>query len=583
MNRMTTFSKVRQFGQLKNYIPFILFLIFFWQQGLLIRQIGLLAPEYPHRPVGVDGSSIYFRFLELQQGLMPEYPDGNFPLFLYFLTAVRVIFRQPAEQVFLPYLGQTFMVLLAGAFTYKIGSWLFSRNVGLLSCFALLFYGRVANYTLAYANAIPILFFFTGSIFFILAYQRTHLFRYLSFGSIFLAMSVFGRGTVLAQIGVFALWFFLLRIPLKRVFLNIAMITGIVAVILSVQISYNYIIYNQLQFIIRNTGTLNFFIGNNPESQGQFYVPGNLTALIIEGQTTYTREVLNFIVEQPVVWGQLFVKKLVIFFIFPWWRVGYWSNPSPTWAVFYLVAAGVCLFYAVKLFTRYRSVLHLTIMGYALPIALFFVEERFRIPLVPMLFVFLGAVLNQIWLDVSRWLNLSKAAQLALLWGGMLSAVVLYAICPQRSVGQVIGEVNSPGIFGGMTIGQSFVSPCNNLYRIDVKIRTKQPEVSQQVIFHLQESGIDGPEIYTQPLDTYNVRRANYTSFTFPEIPDSANKAYTFYFDTAQMPSDLLGLVVLLEPDIPVDSVASGSALFNGQPMPADLTFFAYCRSVFNW
>jgi len=580
---MAIFNQTRQFNRFKNYIPFILFLISFLQQGLLIRQIGLLAPEYPHRPVGVDGSSIYFRFLELQQGLTPEYPDGNFPLFLYFLTAVRAIFRQPAEQVFLPYLGQTFMVLLAGAFTYKIGSWLFSRNVGLLSCFALLFYGRVANYTLAYANAIPILFFFTGSIFFILAYQRTHLFRYLSFGSIFLAMSVFGRGTVLAQIGVFALWFFLLRIPLKRVFLNIAMITGIVAVILSVQISYNYIIYNQLQFIIRNTGTLNFFIGNNPESQGQFYVPGNLTALIIEGQTTYTREVLNFIVEQPVVWGQLFVKKPVIFFIFPWWRVGYWSNPSPTWAVFYLVAAGVCLFYAVKLFTRYRSVLHLTIMGYALPIALFFVEERFRIPLVPMLFVFLGAVLNQIWLDVSRWLNLSKAAQLALLWGGMLSAVVLYAICPQRSVGQAIGEINSPGIFGGMTIGQSFVSPCNNLYRIDVKIRTKQPEVSQQVIFHLQESGIDGPEIYTQPLDTYNVRRANYTSFTFPEIPDSANKAYTFYFDTAQIPSDLLGLVVLLEPDIPVDSVASGSALFNGQPMPADLTFFAYCRSVFNW
>lgn len=580
---MITLSSIRQFGPLKQYLLIIFALVFFWQQTLLIRQIGLLAPEYPNRPVGVDGSSIYFRFLELQQGITPEYPDGNFPLFLYFLTAIRFVFNPPAEQVFLPYLMQTFMMLVAGAFTYKIGSWLFSRNVGWLSCFGLLFYGRISNYTLAYANAIPILFFFTGSIFFTMAYQRTNQFRYLSLGSIFLALSVFGRGTLLTQIVVFAVWFFLLKMPFKKIFLSLATVTGWIAGILLIQISYNYIIYNQVQFIIRNTGSLNFFIGNNPQSQGQYYLPSRLIEPIIQGQSTYAREAFKYILNQPFDWLLLVVKKAGIFFIFPWWRVGYWANPSPVWVAFYLAAAAICLVYAVRLFTRYRSILHLTIVGYAFPIALFFVEERFRIPLMPMLFIFVAAILNQIWLDASRRFNWSQAVKFTMLGVGALVIFVAYLIYPQRRVGQAIGEVNSPGMFGGMSIGQSFVSPCNNLHQIDVKIRTTRPEISQQLAFTLKEGGPGGQEIYSEVLDTRHVRRANYTRFTFPAIPDSAGKAYTFLFDTSAMQAPDNGLIVIFEPDIPVNTVESGTALFNGQPMPADLTFFARCRSIFDW
>ena len=99
---------------------------------------------------------------------------------------------------------------------------------------------------------------------------------------------------------------------------------------------------------------------------------------------------------------------------------------------------------------------------------------------------------------------------------------------------------------------------------------------------HLREGDYNGPELYAETLDTYNIRRANYTGFIFPDIVDSAGKQYTFFFDTAEMQAEENGLVALVEPEIPIDTVKSGSALFNGQEVPGDLTFFAYCRTFFN-
>jgi len=199
-----------------------------------------------------------------------------------------------------------------------------------------------------------------------------------------------------------------------------------------------------------------------------------------------------------------------------------------------------------------------------------------------MLLIAVAAVLVQSWRDITGRLKLAPSTRYALLWGGGLAALAIYVFYPRYHVGQAIGEINSPGIFGGITVGQSFVSPCNHLYQIDVKIRTNNPAISQKVTFHLREGNFDGPELYSTELDTKDVRRANYTGFAFPEISNSAGQPYTFFFDTAAMPSEANGLVVLIEPEIPVDTVKNGSALLNGQKMPGDLTFFAYCQGFFD-
>jgi len=578
-----TFKQAKRINRLKNILPWVIILAAFFWQSTLVRRVALSVPSYPDRPVGVDGFSIYQRFLELQRGEIPAEPDGNYPLFLYFLNTLRAIFDYPVETVFVPYLVQGFMLLLAGAFTYKLGRWLFSKNVGLLSCLGVVFYGRLLNYTLAYANAIPILFFFTGSLYFFVAYQRSHRMKYLWAGAIFLGLSAIGRATTLSQIGVLVLWFFLLRLPLRKVVQNVAVVLFAVAVILAIPITQNYVTYNQFVFINTN-GSMNLFIGNNPVAHGQFYVPLDVVAQVVAGQSSYWAEVTEFITSQPGTWLKLMAKKLVIFFVFPWWQVGYLQEPSLIWLGVWLATGGLILVYSVRLFTAARSILYLSVAGYALPLVLFFIEERFRLPILPVLMIIVVSVVVAIERDIHRRVGLSGWSRLALVAGLVGAGLLLYAAHTRYKVGQPIGEINAPAIYGGLAIGQSFKAPCDNLYRIDTKIRTNNPEVSQQVTFHLKEGDfLDGIELYNQPLDTKNVRRATYTSFIFPEIPDSAGKRYSFYFDTAQMQTPDNGLIVLVEPDIPLDTVKSGSAIFNGQEMPADLTFFAYCRSIFDW
>ena len=565
----------------KNILPLIFILISFIHQAVLIKQISLYAPHYLDRPVGPDGTSIYFRFLTIQSGEIPPDPDGNFPLFLYLLLFLRTIFNHSIEQVFVPYLAQTFMVLLAGAFTYKIGTWLFSRNVGVLSCFGVLLYGRILDYALAYANAIPIMFFFTGAIFFIIAYQRSNLVRYLWIGSLFLALSALGRATTLIQIGVFTSWFFLLKVPVKKVIVNIVTILFVTVLVLAVPLIQNYRLYHQFVFVNTN-GALNLFIGNNPESQGQFYVPPGMVERVQSGATTYEKEALAYITHQPLDWLRLMVTKLMIFFIFPWWRVGYLSEASSLWLAFWLGTIGISAYYAIRVYKPFRSLLYLTLIGYVLSIIVFFVEERFRIPILPVMFILLSAVTIEIAHDINNRAKWSQRVKWTLLAGGVLGGIIIYAVPHQYKSGQAIGEVHTPLIYAGMTLGQSFQSPCDNLYRIDVKMRSFEQDTSRLVTFFLTEGAYDGPVLYSEKFDLYNIRRANYTSFTFPNIPDSAGKQYTFFFDTIEIQAEGDGLIALVEPDIPVDTVKSGSALFNGQKVPGDLTFFAYCRNFFS-
>ena len=84
--------------------------------------------------------------------------------------------------------------------------------------------------------------------------------------------------------------------------------------------------------------------------------------------------------------------------------------------------------YFIKLFTPLRAILHLTLVGYALFTITFFVEERFRIPILPVMFILFAAILIQLWHDVTTKLRLSQPARLAVLSAGLLGIFVIYVI-----------------------------------------------------------------------------------------------------------------------------------------------------------
>ena len=568
-------------NKIKKIAPYGFILILFIHQGYLLRQIALFAPKYTDRPVGPDGSTYYFQFLGLQDGSWPVAPFEYFPLYPYFLDFLHKIFNYPIEYVFVPYLVQNFLVFLTCAFTYKIGKWLFSENIGVLSCFGVIFYDRLLDYTFAYASEIPSLFLLTGALYFMLLYAKKNSWIYLGLTSLFLGGSALGRATSLTLVGAFIVWRYLLKIPFKKIITDSVIMVCIILVLLLPAIWHNYQTSSSFSFIT-TTGPINLFIGNNSQSQGQYYFPSELASLITPDQSTYIylRDVVDYIIQQPVPWSLLQIRKLQIFLTFPWWRVGYlFTEPSLGWNIFWLSTSVIYALVYFATFTRDRAILHFALLFYVLATVVFFVEERFRLPLLPIMFIFTSVSLIKSGQYIVCKLKRFNVLKLVL---GLAVAIMIILRSPHK-IGQAIGEINTPTIYGGMTIGQSFRPNCSGLYRIDVKMRTNNPEIIQPLSFHLREGTIDGPELYSKNFTTQHIRRANYTSFVFPEIPDSINKQYVFFFDTAMLQSPENGLIVLIEPDTPIDTVEDGTVLLNGQHLPGDLTFFAYCLPFLDW
>jgi tetratricopeptide (TPR) repeat protein len=168
---------------------------------------------------------------------------------------------------------------------------------------------------------------------------------------------------------------------------------------------------------IASQGGVNFYIGNNPESNGsQAFVPGARGDLYgtyqgaielaekdvgkklkpSEVSNYYTMKALDFIVSSPGDALKLFFKKLYLFWAgversnekyiqFFWERYGLGKIPLPG---FWLVGP-LSILGGVLLIRRWRehSLLYLFVLSYVVGVAIFFVNGRFRLPVVPVLII----------------------------------------------------------------------------------------------------------------------------------------------------------------------------------------------------
>lgn len=166
------------------------------------------------------------------------------------------------------------------------------------------------------------------------------------------------------------------------------------------------------------SGGLNFFIGNNPESDGRSaMIPGTNTpwmggeteAIVIASELAgdslsaaqasrfYTRLGVRYLATAPAEAAGLFAKKFWMFWEGPersnekylyffWDRFGLGRVPMPG---FWLVAP-LALAAMVRLWPRRRelALLYLFVLAYMLGVVVFFVVARYRLPVAPVLIVF---------------------------------------------------------------------------------------------------------------------------------------------------------------------------------------------------
>ncbi len=239
----------------------------------------------------------------------------------------------------------------------------------------------------------------------------------------------------------------------------------------------NYAVGNDL-VLVTSGGGLNFYMGNNPEATGVFFVPTktglrNDTTLYVSsrevaekdvGRTLKASEVsrywfgrgLDFIVDSPGRAAELFLTKFVLFWntweasdIYDYYFFQRYSpllaNPLGSYAflsAFGLLGAFLALFSG----TLRERFLPAALFTYMMSVLLFFVFSRLRLPVAPFLFLSAGVVLKKIQTS-------NGAAR-----GGMaIVCIALFLFCQQELDEKMKRSMMPSEAKGFYRLGQRFI------------------------------------------------------------------------------------------------------------------------------
>jgi hypothetical protein len=129
----------------------------------------------------------------------------------------------------------------------------------------------------------------------------------------------------------------------------------------------------------------------------------------------------------------------------------------------------------------------------------------------------------------------------------------LRLVYPNQGEREGIGE-----LVASSRVCQTFVSPYDNLSRIEIALSDYGRKNTGPFLFHLRNAPDDDQAIVTLTLDASIVKNANYTLFEFPPIPDSAGRTYAFCLEAPQ--AELLNSITAV--GILGDTYMDGEAIF---------------------
>ncbi len=349
------------------------------------------------------------------------------PLYPYFLGLIYTLFNNSQEAAKL-------IQMLLGCFscllTYHIAKKVFNRKAALIALILSSFYGMFIYFENELLIVSLIIFLDLMGLLFLIRATESSKPRDWFLSGLFLGLSAIARPNILIFVGCVPFWIYFTfrrKAAFPRMCLYaVALAIGCIIPILPVTI-HNYIVGKDI-VLIASQGGLNFYIGNNPESDGRTAVlPGTRDTWWggYEDQINAAKRGLNnpnakpseishywyaqgysFILNNPTAFLRLMLKKLYFFwnaheignnrgiqFVTRYSRIFTYFT-FKFWLVCPLAFAGAYLALRQKLRV---SLLLLFILSYTVSIIMFFVCARYRMPVIPLLIIFASYAVHE-WL-----------------------------------------------------------------------------------------------------------------------------------------------------------------------------------------
>ncbi len=402
----------------------------------------------------VDAEGYHLKALKLlAKGWLGDSAFYQAPLYPYFLA---VIYKTFGQNILVVQGIQIALSIATVWLIYKIGESLFNRKTAILSAGLCAIYGPFIFYSVLILKVTLSLFFSCLFILVLLESCESLKKAALFSGGILLGINIALRGNYLLLYPATILWilFAFPNIKTKQRIINLFIFTLGMTLCIFPMTLRNYVLSGDFVLTSYQAGA-NFYIGNNPDAQGNYTILGFVRANpefeetdfrkraeTLEGHPLKPSEVsrfwlkktLSFITEFPLKFIRLLATKSFLFFnnyeipdnydyqflktLIPSLNVGILSFGI----VFLLAALGITLFLwtGPKFYLIYGF-----IITYAASVILFFVTSRYRIPIAPVLLPFSAMFI----LEGTKQIQNSSRKRLTFL-GLFLFAISLVAFKP---------------------------------------------------------------------------------------------------------------------------------------------------------
>lgn len=403
----------------------LIFLLAFGLRLVYIEQIK--TNPFFDSPV-IDAHGYDKTAVQIARGDLDQ--DGIFrqaPLYSYWLGALYTLFGRDhyAARLVQIALGSLSCVLI-----FRIGSLAFSWKTGLLAGLMASIYGTLIFHDAELLRTSLVIFLALVTLLLLLSAAESKGSWKWAAAGLLLGFSALARENILLFVPFIFMWMFIsLRGTASTGSLmqkGLVLLIATAAVILPVTVR-NYIVGGDL-VLISSQGGLNFYIGNNRDADRTIALQPGAGWDEMAGMPSrqhglwkpsdqsrwFFSEALDFIVDDPVGWLRIMIKKFVFF-----WN-GYEYTPNndinffrdkspllralvrPGWIViipFGLIAPLALLGMALAAGTRPAGkilLLQLFVISYTVSVVLFHVRARYRLPVVPVLLVFTAYALQRL-------------------------------------------------------------------------------------------------------------------------------------------------------------------------------------------
>nr|MBN2277202.1 glycosyltransferase family 39 protein [candidate division Zixibacteria bacterium] len=331
--------------------------------------------------------------------------------------------------------------LISVFLTYLIGRRLFNRPVGLMAALIHALYPIAIFFESELLVDNLFTLFFELSILILISSPKNKKYHHYVFLGLILGFAAITRPLILGLIPLYLIWIILDSKNIRSVLLGIAITFLLMIVVIAPITIRNKIVGNDF-VLISSSGGINFYIGNNASSDGlTASLPppyGNSWQIsdinyLAEKETGrslkpsgvsafWTSKAIDWITHNKIDFIKLYAKKL--YYCMNDFEVSNNKNISAFFDGFLilriiplnygfilsLAAAGIIFLFALGGIMPQIKMVFLLIVGYFLLISLFFINARFRLPVIPLIIIFGGVGLESIFASIKHRSNLKYPA-----------------------------------------------------------------------------------------------------------------------------------------------------------------------------